>query len=228
MYQFKVETVGEEILLLILFITGICWFMPRKISFCSWYFGKLVVMLGVKVKTVKVSTSTAKHVSSFLVSSIRVDRKFLSKQKYQELLLFGSCFILMFVSDSACFVFQFLTLFSFIKMAMATSPSVDLSSYRDQHFKVCLLFRNLTKPLIYITPYLQGTRAEQDKLLRLSTTLYVGNLSFYTTEEQIYELFTKCGDIRRIVMGLDKYKKTPCGFCFVEYYNREDAENCLR
>lgn len=74
----------------------------------------------------------------------------------------------------------------------------------------------------------QGTRADQDKLLRLSTTLYVGNLSFYTTEEQIFELFSKCGDIRRIVMGLDKYKKTPCGFCFVEYYTRMDAENCLR
>jgi len=56
----------------------------------------------------------------------------------------------------------------------------------------------------------------------------VGNLSFYTTEEQIYELFSKCGDIRRIIMGLDKYKKTPCGFCFVEYYQRSDAENCMR
>lgn len=29
-------------------------------------------------------------------------------------------------------------------------------------------------------------------------------------------------------MGLDKYKKTPCGFCFVEYYLRADAENCMR
>lgn len=29
-------------------------------------------------------------------------------------------------------------------------------------------------------------------------------------------------------MGLDKYKKTPCGFCFVEYYQRGDAENCMR
>lgn len=29
-------------------------------------------------------------------------------------------------------------------------------------------------------------------------------------------------------MGLDKYKKTPCGFCFVEYYTRNDAEHCLR
>lgn len=26
-----------------------------------------------------------------------------------------------------------------------------------------------------------------------SSTIYVGNLSFYTSEEQIYELFSKCG-----------------------------------
>ena len=29
-------------------------------------------------------------------------------------------------------------------------------------------------------------------------------------------------------MGLDKFKKTPCGFCFVEYYLRVDAENSMR
>ena len=30
--------------------------------------------------------------------------------------------------------------------------------------------------------------------------------SFYTTEEQLYELYGKCGDIKRIVLGLDKFK----------------------
>ncbi|CAC5360742.1 NCBP2 [Mytilus coruscus] len=88
------------------------------------------------------------------------------------------------------------------------SHAVGLSSYRDQHFK--------------------GNRADQERLLLLSTTLYVGNLSFYTTEEQIHELFSKCGDIKRIIMGLDKVRKTPCGFCFVEYYTREDAENAIK
>lgn len=53
--------------------------------------------------------------------------------------------------------------------------------------------------------------------MKKSCTLYVGNLSFYTTEEQIYELFSKSGDIKKIIMGLDKVKKTACGFCFVEY-----------
>ena len=57
-------------------------------------------------------------------------------------------------------------------------------------------------------------------MLHLSTTLYVGNLSFYTTEEQLYELFGRAGDVKKIIMGLDKFKKTPCGFCFVEYFTR--------
>ncbi|XP_053812084.1 nuclear cap-binding protein subunit 2 isoform X1 [Vidua macroura] len=73
----------------------------------------------------------------------------------------------------------------------------EISQYRDQHFR--------------------GSRQLQEKSLKISSTLYVGNLSFYTTEEQIQELFSKCGDVKRIVMGLDKIKKTPCGFCFVEY-----------
>ncbi|XP_075858825.1 nuclear cap-binding protein subunit 2 isoform X2 [Microcebus murinus] len=75
---------------------------------------------------------------------------------------------------------------------------------------------------------LQGDNEEQEKLLKKSCTLYVGNLSFYTTEEQIYELFSKSGDIKKIIMGLDKMKKTACGFCFVEYYSRADAENAMR
>lgn len=56
-------------------------------------------------------------------------------------------------------------------------------------------------------------RQTQLQLLRKSTTLYVGNLSFYTTEEQIYELFSKCtspeegGGIKRIIMGLDRNNK---------------------
>ncbi|XP_006156827.1 nuclear cap-binding protein subunit 2 isoform X1 [Tupaia chinensis] len=81
-------------------------------------------------------------------------------------------------------------------------------------------------PLGYLN--VKGDNEEQEKLLKKSCTLYVGNLSFYTTEEQIYELFSKSGDIKKIIMGLDKMKKTACGFCFVEYYSRADAENAMR
>lgn len=62
----------------------------------------------------------------------------------------------------------------------------------------------------------------KEKLLN-STCLYIGNLSYFTTEIQIYEYFSKCGEIKRVIMGLNKQTKTPCGFCFVEYLKKEDA-----
>lgn len=34
-----------------------------------------------------------------------------------------------------------------------------------------------------------GTQEEFEEVLRQSTTVYVGNLSFFTTEEQIYEVW---------------------------------------
>jgi nuclear cap-binding protein subunit 2 len=64
--------------------------------------------------------------------------------------------------------------------------------------------------------------------MQKSTTLYIGNLSFYTTEEQIHEFFSKIGPIKRIIMGLDRNRKTPCGFCFVEYEKRECAVGCKK
>lgn len=67
-----------------------------------------------------------------------------------------------------------------------------------------------------------------EEKLSTATTLYVGNLSFYTTEEQIHALFSKAGEIKRLVMGLDRFHKTPCGFCFVEYYTHQDALDCLK
>ncbi|QIW95624.1 hypothetical protein AMS68_001142 [Peltaster fructicola] len=73
----------------------------------------------------------------------------------------------------------------------------------------------------------QASPEPEDKLAN-SVTLYIGNLSFYTTEEQIHELFSKCGSIKRIIMGLDRFHKTPCGFCFVEYYTHQDALDCLK
>ncbi|WOO81181.1 Nuclear cap-binding protein subunit 2 [Vanrija pseudolonga] len=77
-------------------------------------------------------------------------------------------------------------------------------------------------------------RETERRLLSSSTTLYVGNLSFYTTEAQIYELFSGCaspeegGGIKRIIMGLDRHNKTPCGFAFVEYYLHSEAVASLR
>lgn len=87
-----------------------------------------------------------------------------------------------------------------------------ISSYKDRAFRVD------GRP---------GSLEEYVAVLKRTTTLYVGNLAFHTTEEQVYELFGACGPVRRVVMGLDKNTRTPCGFCFVEYFARADAEDCV-
>ncbi|GMF25268.1 unnamed protein product [Phytophthora lilii] len=70
--------------------------------------------------------------------------------------------------------------------------------------------------------------AEQQRAMARSSTLYVGNLSFFTSEAQIYELFSRVGHVKRVIMGLDRFKKTPCGFCFVEYSTHAEAQACAQ
>lgn len=50
-----------------------------------------------------------------------------------------------------------------------------------------------------------------------------------TLRDQASNLTTsRCGEIKRLVMGLDRFAKTPCGFCFVEYYTHQDALDCMK
>ncbi|EFJ11617.1 hypothetical protein SELMODRAFT_125790 [Selaginella moellendorffii] len=93
-------------------------------------------------------------------------------------------------------------------MIARAAQKKEISAYKDRRFA--------------------GTQVEYEEALQTSVTVYVGNLSFYTTEEQLYELFSRCGEIKRIVMGLDKNNKTPCGFCFIIFYTRDDAQDSVK
>ncbi|CBQ69821.1 probable nuclear cap binding protein subunit 2 [Sporisorium reilianum SRZ2] len=92
----------------------------------------------------------------------------------------------------------------------------------------------LDAPSSYRDSRSSQNKHEQQAALRQTATLYLGNLSFYTTEEQIYEVFGRVasvssgGGIKRIIMGLDRNTKTPCGFAFVEFYTHAEAVDCMR
>ena len=73
-----------------------------------------------------------------------------------------------------------------------------------------------------------STFEENLEALKDSKTVYVGNLSFFTTEAQILEIFSTVGSVKRVIMGLNHKTKTPCGFCFVEYYTLEAMRDCLK
>ena len=76
--------------------------------------------------------------------------------------------------------------------------------------------------------YKDDTWATLLNQLALTSTLYVGNLAFYTTEEQLYSFFSLAGKVRLVRMGLNERSMTPCGFCFVEYERHEEALECQR
>mmetsp|Transcript_4785 Transcript_4785/g.12158 ORF Transcript_4785/g.12158 Transcript_4785/m.12158 type:complete len:253 (-) Transcript_4785:114-872(-) len=65
--------------------------------------------------------------------------------------------------------------------------------------------------------------AAQMKALEHSSTLYIGNLAFSTRSHHLLQHFGQIGPVTKVVVGLDRFHKTPCGFGFVEYENRRDA-----
>ncbi len=57
--------------------------------------------------------------------------------------------------------------------------------------------------------------------------LYVGNLAFSTTEDEVKELFGKIGAVQSVSIIKDKYSERSKGFGFVEMTNDEEAKKAI-
>ncbi len=57
--------------------------------------------------------------------------------------------------------------------------------------------------------------------------IYVGNLDFRTTEEELKQLFEGYGTVERVSMIRDRDTGQPRGFAFVEMTNDGDAEKAI-
>ncbi|OII76266.1 RNA recognition family protein [Cryptosporidium andersoni] len=84
------------------------------------------------------------------------------------------------------------------------------------------LYHSLGKEHSYFDKKNYSKEAWLEKISN-STTVYVGNLSFFTPEHIIYELFNSCGPVKQVIMGLNSQTLQFCGFCFVQYYDHKDA-----
>ena len=61
----------------------------------------------------------------------------------------------------------------------------------------------------------------------MSTKLYVGNLSFETTENQITDLFSQAGKVTSTALIQDKFTNKSRGFAFVEMSSTEEANKAI-
>src|SRR5512147_1182740 len=57
--------------------------------------------------------------------------------------------------------------------------------------------------------------------------LYVGNISYNMTEDELKELFSKCGEVSTVKIITDPHTGKAKGFGFVEMTNEEDAKKAI-
>ena len=62
----------------------------------------------------------------------------------------------------------------------------------------------------------------------MQSKLYVGNLSYNVTEEQLRELFSQAGEIKEVALIMDRDTRRPKGFGFVEFTTQADAEKAIQ
>jgi RNA recognition motif-containing protein len=68
-----------------------------------------------------------------------------------------------------------------------------------------------------------GPRREDQKEEAIQTKLFVGNLSFDTSSEQLRDLFGETGEVVSVTVPIDRDTGRPRGFAFVELSTTEQA-----
>ena len=106
--------------------------------------------------------------------------------------------------------------------ATETTAAVTVQTPPLPHASDLLFANEPTKKLYWDRSHFDSPQAQM-KAQAKSTTLYVGNLAFSTRTRHVWSHFSLVGPVKNVVMGVDRFKKTPCGFCFVEYFHRKSA-----
>lgn len=61
----------------------------------------------------------------------------------------------------------------------------------------------------------------------MSRKLFVGNLDFKTTQQELHDLFSDVGSIVEVFLPMDRATGRPRGFGFVEYESEDDAQKAI-
>ncbi|OQS54115.1 Cbp20 [Ecytonucleospora hepatopenaei] len=80
---------------------------------------------------------------------------------------------------------------------------------------------------IYIDREFKGSREEYIESLKNSRTIYVSNIPLRTKEERLWNIFSVCGKIENVVMGVNNQFEF-VGFAFIIFKDREGADNAVR
>jgi RNA recognition motif-containing protein len=61
----------------------------------------------------------------------------------------------------------------------------------------------------------------------MATKLYVGNLPFNTTENELQEMFSQAGAVQEVMLMQDKFTGKSRGFAFVTMSSEQEAQKAI-
>ncbi|OEU14801.1 Pabpn1 Rrm, partial [Fragilariopsis cylindrus CCMP1102] len=61
-----------------------------------------------------------------------------------------------------------------------------------------------------------------------SHSVYVGQVDYMTTPEELLGHFEACGTVERVTIVCDKYTGKPKGFAYLEFQTEASVENALK
>tara|TARA_A100001015_G_scaffold204809_1_gene228982 strand:- start:5965 stop:6648 length:684 start_codon:yes stop_codon:yes gene_type:complete len=79
----------------------------------------------------------------------------------------------------------------------------------------------------YVAPGMRNKKFDSNEIKYNYLTLRVNNISDDTKEQDLADLFSVFGNIKRVFIVTDKMTKRSKGFGFVSYFNKEDAKRGL-
>jgi len=70
--------------------------------------------------------------------------------------------------------------------------------------------------------------AVSKRLRSVNNKLFVGNLSFKTTQQELQDMFAECGEVVSVSIPQDRDTGRQRGFAFVEMASQADAEAAIK
>lgn len=73
----------------------------------------------------------------------------------------------------------------------------------------------------------QTSQKELEEKPKMASKVFVGNLNFNTTREEVESLFGQIGPVKDVFLPTDRETGRPRGFAFVEFENDEAAQQAI-
>eukprot|EP00538_Stauroneis_constricta_P007251 CAMPEP_0119545846 /NCGR_PEP_ID=MMETSP1352-20130426/482_1 /TAXON_ID=265584 /ORGANISM="Stauroneis constricta, Strain CCMP1120" /LENGTH=207 /DNA_ID=CAMNT_0007590455 /DNA_START=58 /DNA_END=681 /DNA_ORIENTATION=+ len=73
-----------------------------------------------------------------------------------------------------------------------------------------------------------GGASKTDAASKDKNSVYIGQVDYATTPEELLAHFEACGTVERVTIVCDKYTGRPKGFAYIEFGNEASAENAVK